>query len=51
MSVVKESPEIAYVKGGLFAKTGAPLPKPAAETFWGSREEWEVAVEGGKLVV
>lgn len=50
MSVVKNPQEIAYVKGGIFAKTGVSLPKPAAETFWGSREGWEVTVEGAKLV-
>ncbi|KAH9213994.1 Mss4-like protein [Leptodontidium sp. 2 PMI_412] len=48
-SVVEKEPEVAYVKGGLFAK-GVGLPKPAVETFWRRAEKWEVPVEGAQVV-
>ena len=50
MSIVKEFPDTAFVKGGLFAKTGVLLPKPGAAVFWGSREGWEASVDGAKLI-
>ena len=48
-SVTEKEPEVAYVKGGLFAK-GVGLPKPAVETFWRRAEKWEVPVEGAQVV-
>ncbi|KAH7311004.1 Mss4-like protein [Rhexocercosporidium sp. MPI-PUGE-AT-0058] len=48
-SVTEKEPEVAYVKGGLFAK-GVGLPKPAVETFWRRAEKWEVSVEGAQIV-
>lgn len=50
MSVVSENPDIAYVKGGPFAKAGVPLPPPGAHVWWKRRENWEVAQEGVKLI-
>ena len=48
-SVTEKEPEVAYIKGGLFAK-GVGLPKPAVETFWRRAEKWEVPVEGAQVV-
>jgi hypothetical protein len=42
MTVVQESPETAFVKGGLFAKGGVALPPPGYEVWWKNREKWEV---------
>jgi hypothetical protein len=50
MSVVSENPDIAYVKGGPFAKAGVPLPLAGAHVWWKRREKWEVAQEGVKLI-
>lgn len=41
MSVGEENPEQAYLKGGLFVKTGVELPKAVVDVFWRRREEWE----------
>jgi len=50
MSVVAENPDVAYVKGGPFAKAGVELPAAAAHVFWKRREKWEVEQEGVKYV-
>lgn len=34
MSVVKENPDLAYVKGGPFSKLGVDLPEVAAHVWW-----------------
>lgn len=37
MSVVKEAPDTAYVKGGPFSRLGVELPEVAAHVWW---SEW-----------
>jgi hypothetical protein len=46
MTVVKERPEIAFLKGGLFVKFGVDLPAPGREQFWRRAEKWEKPHEG-----
>jgi hypothetical protein len=46
MTVVKERPEAAFLKGGLFAKFGVGLPAPGKEQFWRRAEKWEKPHEG-----
>jgi len=46
MTVVKQRPEIAFLKGGLFAKFGVDLPAPGREQFWRRAEKWEKPHEG-----
>ncbi|OBT97945.1 hypothetical protein VE01_03881 [Pseudogymnoascus verrucosus] len=46
MTTVVEKPETAYVKGGLFRKSGVELPKPAAQIYMLRAGEWEVPLEG-----
>ena len=41
-----EEQKIAYVKGGLFTKSGIELPPPGAEIFWNRREKWEEPTKG-----
>jgi len=50
MSVVVENPDLAYVKGGMFAKTGVELPVAGAHVWWRRKEKWEVAEEGVRVV-
>lgn len=50
MSVVAENPDIAYVKGGPFAKVGVELPPPGAHVWWKRREKWERPQEGAQLI-
>lgn len=50
MSVVVENPDVAYVKGGPFAKLGVALPPAAAHVWWKRRETWEKAEEGLQLI-
>jgi hypothetical protein len=41
LTLVKERPETAFLKGGLFAKFGVDLPAPGREQFWRRAEKWE----------
>jgi hypothetical protein len=47
---VKENPELAYVKGGLFAKAGVELPAPGYEVWWKRHEPWEEPVKGAMVI-
>jgi hypothetical protein len=49
MSVVTEHPEISFLKGGLFVKSGVDLPRPGRQQFWRRAEKWEVPLEGVDL--
>ena len=33
----------AYLKGGIFVKTGVELPKAVVDAFWARKEKWEVS--------
>lgn len=46
MSVGDENPEQAYLKGGLFVKTGVELPKAVLDVFWRRKEAWEKSLTG-----
>jgi hypothetical protein len=46
MTTIVEKPETAFVKGGLFRKSGVELPKPVAQVFMQRAEKWEVPLEG-----
>jgi len=46
MSIGEENPNQAYLKGGLFVKTGAELPKAVVDVFWRRREKWEGSLTG-----
>jgi hypothetical protein len=46
MTVVKEHPENAFLKGGLFAQFGVGLPPPGKEQFFRRAEIWEKPHEG-----
>jgi len=50
MSVVSENPDIAYVKGGPFARLGVALPPAGAHAWWKRKEEWEKVEEGMKYI-
>jgi hypothetical protein len=50
MSIVQEVPETAFVKGGLFAKTGVELPPPGYEVWWKKREKWELPAVGAVVI-
>ena len=46
MTIVREFPDNAFVKGGLFKKFGVDLPKPWKQLFTRRRETWETRMEG-----
>jgi len=46
MSIVKEDPGTAFVKGGLFKKFGVDIPKPNYEVFVRNKEDWEEVRQG-----
>ena len=46
MTIVKQHPETAFLKGGLFAQFGVDLPPPGREQFWRRAEKWEKPHEG-----
>jgi len=50
MTIVTENPETAFLKGGLFAKSGVDLPPPGLQQFWRRAEKWEKPVEGVKAL-
>jgi hypothetical protein len=50
MTIVIELPGNAYVKGGLFARSGFEIPPPGLQQFWRSCEKWEEPLEGVRLV-
>jgi hypothetical protein len=49
MTVVDEAPDIAFVKGGLFAKNGYEIPPATVEQFWRNAEQWEKPGEGMQI--
>lgn len=49
MTVVDGAPDSAFVKGGLFAKSGVELPPAVVEQFWRNAEKWEKPVEGAQV--
>jgi hypothetical protein len=50
MTIVSENPQIAFLKGGLFAKSGVDLPPPGKQQFWRRAEKWEKPLEGVELL-
>lgn len=50
MTIVDEHPENAFLKGGLFRKSGVELPRPVAEIFRQRAGDWEVPLEGVALL-
>lgn len=50
MTVITEQPDNAFVKGGLFRKSGVPLPKPAVQLFMQRQESWEEPLSGVKAL-
>lgn len=48
MTISTGRPDNAYVKGGLFRKSGVDLPKPVAQIFMQRKEKWEEPLEGVK---
>ncbi|KFX94378.1 hypothetical protein V490_04377 [Pseudogymnoascus sp. VKM F-3557] len=50
MTIVDEHPENAFLKGGLFRKSGVELPRPVAEIFRQRAGDWEVPLEGVALI-
>jgi len=46
MSIVVEHPEVAFLKGGLFAKFNLDLPPPGLQLWMRRAEKWEKPVEG-----
>lgn len=46
MTTIVEKPETAFVKRGLFRKSGVELPKPVAQVYMQRAEKWEVPLEG-----
>jgi hypothetical protein len=46
MTIVRELPEKAFLKGGLFRKFDVNLPKPALQVFTRRKEPWETSIEG-----
>lgn len=41
-----ETPDTIWLKGGLFAKLGNPIPKAAIELYVKNREAWETPTDG-----
>ncbi|KFZ09547.1 hypothetical protein V502_08674 [Pseudogymnoascus sp. VKM F-4520 (FW-2644)] len=50
MTITTEQPDNAYVKGGLFRKSGVDLPKPVVQIFMQRKEKWEEPLEGVKAL-
>lgn len=50
MSIVREAPDKAFVKGGLFCKQGVELPPPRAEVFWKRHEAWETPAKNARVI-
>jgi hypothetical protein len=50
MTIVSETPEKAFVKGGLFRKFGVDLPRPVLQLSMRRRETWESGIEGIKTL-
>jgi hypothetical protein len=41
-----ETPDSIWLKGGLFAKLGTPIPRATIELYVRNREAWERATDG-----
>lgn len=50
MTIVRELPNNAFVKGGLFRKYGVDLPKPVLQLFMRRKEHWEEVLVGVKSI-
>jgi hypothetical protein len=50
MSIAAINPDIVFLKSGVFAKLGVPLPAPGLQLWWRRAEKWEHPVEGVKLI-
>jgi hypothetical protein len=50
MSVLATMPDTAFLKGGLFKKSGFDLPQPVQQQWTRRCEKWETLIPGIKVI-
>jgi hypothetical protein len=50
MSVLATMPDTAFLKGGLFKKSGFDLPQPVQQQWTRRSEKWETLIPGIKVI-